>query len=189
PGPQPEADPAVLMQDQQNAALQMYDWEMEHSGPYGISSYGTFTRSRGFFVNPAFQYMGAMSQPVIKGAQKVAPVAGGLALGAINPAAGAAYFAALAAKDIYNDPTNPSAYMNFAIALSSDGLAEPWIAESEIGPTEKALASEAFGARAPATSRDGFARAPQWSSATGDLIIDGANLPGSAGVRVARRLT
>jgi RHS repeat-associated protein len=33
------------------------------------------------------------------------------------------------------------------------------------------------------------ARSPVWSSATGDVVVDGANLPGSAGVQIARRLT
>ena len=33
------------------------------------------------------------------------------------------------------------------------------------------------------------ARSPIWSSATGDVVVNGANLPGSAGAQIARRLT
>jgi RHS repeat-associated protein len=40
-----------------------------------------------------------------------------------------------------------------------------------------------------ATNGMATARSPVWSSATGDVVVNGANLPGTAGVQVGRRLT
>lgn len=43
---------------------------------------------------------------------------------------------------------------------------------------------ELFAAQGMATAQN-----PVWSSATGDVVIGGTNLPGSLGIQVARRLT
>ena len=51
------------------------------------------------------------------------------------------------------------------------------------------MAVDYTGLRIPASAGVATARSPIWSSATGDVVVNGANLPGSAGVQIARRLT
>lgn len=71
------------------------------------------------------------------------------------------------------------------------------------GPTCKAAAKPGSSCRATDPAKVGAARTPgsagppslprggnsQWSSAAGDLVVSGSNLPGAAGVQVGRRVT